>query len=64
MNLKCRTPPYANVSSKVRGQLEMKNNKLKEERLVADGWETVNHDDKGTMLIWKVLKLLAKTLQR
>ena len=42
----------------------MKNNKLKEERLVADGWETVNRDDKGSMLIWKVLRLLAKRLRR
>ena len=48
----------------MRGQQEMKNNKVKEERLVADGWETVNRDDKGAMLIWKVLKRLAKTLQR
>ena len=42
----------------------MKNNKLKEERLVADCWETVNRDDKGSMLILKVLRLLAKRLQR
>ena len=52
------------VSAKVRGQQEVKNNKLKEERLVADGWKMVNHDDKGSMLIWKVLTLLAKRLRR